>query len=70
MGNRLEKKICKIPFPPHSWSLRTRAERSQRIIEPVQNKAVYDVKTREEKINLKNHINMSTKCYELGKTCY
>jgi hypothetical protein len=46
-----KKNYCKIPFPPHSRSLRTRAERCQRIINPVQKNAVYDVQQwREKKI--------------------
>lgn len=44
-----KKNYCKIPFPPHSRSLRTRAERCQRIIDPVQKNAVYDVQQRRKK---------------------
>lgn len=49
------KKYCKIPFPPHSRSHWTRAERCQRIIDPVQNNAVYDVQQWREKKKFKNH---------------
>ena len=45
-----KKNYSKIPFPPHSRSLRTRAERCQRIIDPVQKNAVYDVQQWRKKI--------------------
>lgn len=50
-GGEKKKNYCKIPFPPHSRSLRTRAERCQRIIDPVQKNAVYDVQQWRKKKN-------------------
>jgi len=48
-----KKNYCKIPFPPHSRSLRTRDERCQRIIDPVQKNAVYDVQQWRKKNKIK-----------------